>query len=323
MTADGARIRDRLPDILHSLLFGTDDPRLRATWRILLSWALLIGWALTTLAVTGALTPVIETTPPPAQIILTITLGTTIFLALFLVFPRYIDRRPLADYGFSLSRTWVAELGVGFAAMFGGTALWHAIGLGLGWTTIDVALTGPSPTTLVWLLALLVPWYFSGLTQSLLSLALVIKNGAEGLHARGHTLTHAVTGALAVAILFFILRHDPTNATAILHETVGGAVFALLYIHSGNLALSIGAIGGANYVNSFIFANPANPASPLAVDLNVLDVTHSLPAIVDFLANINLPAMVFTYVLALGWLTWQRDGATIHPSLTQWTPRDD
>lgn len=313
--------RSHLPDTLQTVLFGEADPRLRATWRVLLSWGLLFSWAGITLTLTGPLQPYLDAAPPAARIILTISLGTACFLALFLIFPRYIDRRPLADYGFAWSRTWVAELGVGFAVMFAGTALWHGVGTVFGWTSFNVALT-PTITEGLWFVALLVPWYFSGLTQSLLSLALVIKNGAEGLSARGYAPTHAVTGAFVVAVVFFVFRHDPTTVTGVLHSVVGGAVFTLLYVHSGNLALSIGAIGGANYINSFVFADPKNPASPLSEGLELVHVTKSFPEGIDFLAQLNLPAMLFAYLLALGWLKWRRDGVTVSPALTQWTPRD-
>jgi len=309
-------------DPIRSLLWGTDGPRLRASWRLLLSWGLLFVWSVVAALAAGFTKPFWNTFPEPARQILNIGVGTAVFLALFALFARYVDRRPLSNYGFARSPTWVAELAVGFLAVLVGTALWHALGVVLGWTTIDLALDPTNLTAILWLLALLIPWYFSGLTQSLLSVALVIKNTAEGLHTRGASLAHAATGAVIVALLFFALRHSPSTATRALSLVFGGAVFTLLYVHSGNLALSIGALGSANYTNRFIFTN-TTAGGPAGDGLQLFPLSQSLPDAVTVIAQTNLPVMVLTYLLAAGWLMWHRNGLSIHPSLTQWRPRND
>lgn len=311
-----------IPVPVRTFLFGTDDPRIRATWRVILSWVLLFAWSVVTVFGGGLTKPLWSGVPSPAQQILNVGVGTAIFLALFALFARYVDRRPFSDYGFARSRTWLAELAVGFLAVFTGTALWDLLGVGLGWTTLELALYPSNLAAVGWLLALLVPWYFSGLTQSLLSVALVTNNAAEGLNARGARLVYAGTGAVAVAILFFTLRHSPSGATRVLSLVFGGAVFTLLYVHSGNLALSIGAIGSANYTNRFIFANTVS-GGPAGDGLHVFQLSQSLPGAVDALAGTNLPVMLITYLLTVGWLAWRRNGLVIHPSLTQWRPRDD
>lgn len=322
MALEDTSTRIPLPAPLKASLWGTDDTRLRASWRVLLSWGLLFTWSIIATR-TGALTKQFwNTFPGPAQQILNITVGTAVFLALFALFARYIDHRPLADYGFARSPRWFAELAVGFLAVLVGTALWHTLCVVLGWTTIELALAPSNFTSILWLLALLVPWYFSGLTQSLLSVALVTKNSAEGLHRRGASLTYAAGGAVVVAILFFTLRHSPTTATRVLSLVSGGAVFTLLYVHSGNLALSIGALGSANYTNRFIFTNTAS-GGPAGDGLQLFQLSQSLPDAVTVIARTNLPVLVLTYLFVVGWLIWQRDGVTIHPSLTQWRSRTD
>lgn len=324
MTREADSPRFPLPDPLSALLWGENDPRLRASWRVLLSWALLFTWSVVTVRVSAVTQPSWDVLPGPAQQILNISVGTVIFLALFALFARYIDRRPLSEYGFTRSPTWVAELAVGFLAVLAGTTLWHALGVVLGWTTLDLtlALEPGNVTTVLWLVALLVPWYFSGLTQSLLSVALVTKNAAEGLHTRGAALGLAATGAVLVALLFFTLRHSPTTATRVLSLVFGGAVFTLLYVHSGNLALSIGALASANYTNRFVFTN-TTAGGPSGDGLYVFQLSQSFPDAVAVVAETNLPAMLLTYLIALGWLAWRRNGIAVDPSLTQWRPRTD
>jgi hypothetical protein len=318
MTLEGYARRIPVPDALSTLLRGSNDTRLRASWRVLLSWGLLFAWSVAAVRA-GALTkPLWSTAPAPARQILNIAVGTVVFLVLFALFARYVDRRSLADYGFASSPTWLAELAVGFLALLLGTGLWHALGVGFGWTTVDLVLDPANLAAVFWLLALLVPWYLSGLTQSLLSVALVTKNAAEGLDARGVSLAQAAAGAVAVAVLFFTLRHSPTGVTRVLSLVFGGAVFTLLYVHSGNLALSIGALGSANYTNQFVFANTAGGTAGDGV--RVFELSQAFPESVAVLAETNLPALLFTYLLVAGWLAWRRDGLTVDSSLTRWTP---
>lgn len=318
MSREAAASRLRLQARLRLLLWGSDDPRLRASWRVLLTWGLLLGWSVIAARVAALTRPYWNTAPGPAQQLLNIGVGTAVFLVLFAGFARYIDRRPLADYGFTRSPVWVAELAIGFLAVLLGTTLWHALGVVLGWTTVELALAPSNPTTILWLLVLLVPWYLSGLTQSLLSVTLVTKNAAEGLHARGAARRYAVAGAVLVAITFFTLRHSPTSATRVLSLVFGGGVFTLLYVHSGDLALSIGALGSANYTNQFIFSSAGGQAG----GVQVFQLSQSFPQVVDVIAGTNLPSLLLAYLVAVGWLTWQRDGLAVHPSLTQWRPRE-
>jgi hypothetical protein len=57
--------------------------------------------------------------------------------------------------------------------------------------------------------------------------------------------------------------------------------------------------------------------------VQIFHVSQSFPDAVAVVAETNLPVMLLTYLLAVGWLTWQRDGLTILPALTQWRPHPD
>ena len=121
MTAEEDPPRIPIPASIRALLWGTDEPRLRASWRVLLSWGLLFIWSVIAALAGGLTQPYWGTLPGPAQQILDISVGTAIFLVLFALFARYIDRRPLSDYGFTRSPTWLAELAIGFLAVNSGS----------------------------------------------------------------------------------------------------------------------------------------------------------------------------------------------------------
>ena len=95
MTAEEDPPRIPIPVSIRTLLWGTDEPRLRASWRVLLSWGLLFIWSVIAALAGGLTKPYWDTLPGPAQQILNISVGTAIFLVLFALFARYIDRRPL------------------------------------------------------------------------------------------------------------------------------------------------------------------------------------------------------------------------------------
>jgi len=103
MTAEEDPPRIPIPASIRAFLWGTDEPRLRASWRVLLSWGLLFIWSVIAALAGGLTKPYWDTLPGPAQQILNISVGTAIFLVLFALFARYIDRRPLSDYGFMRS----------------------------------------------------------------------------------------------------------------------------------------------------------------------------------------------------------------------------
>jgi len=212
--------------------------------------------------------------------------------------------------------TWFAELPIGFLSLLFGTALWHGLGIGLGWTTLDPA----NFTTILWVLALLVPWCFSGLIQSLLSVALVIKNAAEGLHTRG-----APSRTRPPAPCSSLSCFSPSVTPRLLHHASSASCSAAPSSPSSTCtpetALSIGALGGANYTNEFVFTTTTGGLPRDGVQ--IFHVSQSFPDAVAVVAETNLPVMLLTYLLAVGWFTWHRDGLTILPALTEWRPRPD
>lgn len=96
--------RTRAGRHLRSVVRGNHDPRLRATWRVLLAWPVL--WLLTGGVLTGNLQAAVGAIPsgPGLAAGLSQSLLHAVFFAVVLVpWARYVDRQPLSAYGLSAS----------------------------------------------------------------------------------------------------------------------------------------------------------------------------------------------------------------------------
>jgi hypothetical protein len=113
-------VADRLQWALH----GSEQPRLRATWRVLLAVSLLplVGLVLALMMGVMGLAGMIVGEPLQAAILLIVLAG----------WAWAIDRRPLTDYGLSLSRSWLGDLLAGAGAVVVGHLVWYSFGLAGG-----------------------------------------------------------------------------------------------------------------------------------------------------------------------------------------------
>jgi len=273
---------------LSAVLFGADDRRLRATWRFLLAWPLLplVGALVGTVMPALGLTGMIQGGP----------LQGLVFPGILLVWARYVDRRSLSAYGVSPSVSWLLNLLVGFAVVVGVWGGWHALASSLGWMGIEPAVTAPQGSALFGLGGMLVSLAINTWVQDVVFFAIVLASAAEGFRSRGVESRQAVVGGWLVGVLFFTAIHGTPTLVDAVSTAVGGAVFGLLYVHTGELALTIGVHWGSSYAAGTIFASPsAADATP-----SVFEVTTSLPGIVGSVNTVGL--YLATYLLLVGWL---------------------
>lgn len=192
------------PNRLGYVLFGIDDTRLRATWRFVLAWPLL--------PLVGALVALVMPLMGLSGMIPGGPLQGIIFLGILLLWARFIDRRPLSDYGVSGSRSWLLNLFVGFVAVVGVWIGWHALASSVGWMQIESAMTGSPGSLLFGLGGRLVSLAINTWVQDVAFFAIILASAAEGLHSRDIGPTEAVLGAWVVAVLFFTATRDANRA---------------------------------------------------------------------------------------------------------------
>ena len=288
-----------------SVVFGHEDTRLRATWRFILAWPLLplIG------AIAVALMPVLGV----SGMILGGPIQGVIMLLILLPWARYIDQRPLTEYGVSATRSWGVNLLAGFLIVVGVWTGWHAIAASLGWMQIDTALTAPRGSLPVVLGGILVSLAINTWVQDVVFFAIIVASAAEGFRSRGVEPHRAVLGAWAVGWLFFTAIHGTPTILDTVSTAVGGAVFGALYIHTGELALPIGVHWGASYAAGTIFVS----STAVTQTASIFEVTKSLPGELEGAAILLYGV---TYLVAVGWLRFSEKAVTIETGLADRTP---
>lgn len=289
-------------DRLLRIVRGRNDPRLRATWRVLLAYPVL--WVLTGGVLAGNLQAAVSVIPhgPPLGGLTQSVLHAGFLVVVLAGWARYVDREPLTAYGFSATPQWARDALVGVTALVVGQGAWLAFGSLVGDTTVTLALVAPESSLLVGVLVPLVALALHAAVQQVVFFRVVGKAAAEGLHARGLTPSRALFGALPVAVLLFVVMHQLPSGLRVLDLAIAGAVFGLLYFQTGDLALGTGVHFGALYAGGVVFASAANAGAGPAV----FEVAGSLPGVLGVIGQYGFPRVVLAYLLLLAWLRWRR-----------------
>ena len=317
--------------------WNREERRPRAFWRIfaelLLRLGLLIG--LVHLLRLGALTlglPV-PTDPgwkaflhsfspdrPTSQpLIQGVEMAASLLSAL--VATRLLDHRPLARLGFSLrARQWWLDLAFGLAAgvlAIGGILLCQ-LALGqvrfVGWF-LPVAGGSSLSSWLAWGLAACL---FNSLEEEVSDgRAYLILNATEGLSGtrlgpRGALLTAALLGST-----MFGLAHYPGNGLAVALGTgLFGALLAVSYLLTGELAIAIGLHVTWNFAQINLVNLSENPEAPIPTILAVRAPGGASPEA----SALDLVGVGLGLALTLAWVRLTRGSLALSGALL---PRPD
>ena len=232
--------------------------------------------------------------------------GGFLLLAL-IVWARYFDREPLSNYGISGSLTWLRDFLIGFVAVVVGHVLWIGVGSVSGGKSVRVSPSTPDESILVWLVVPFVALVLHAAVQQIVFFRVILKNAAEGLHSRGVNARRAVLAAIPVAVVFFIAMHGSTIPLRILDLALAGGIFGLMYLHTGELGLGIGAHFGAFYSGTVVFA--------------VIQVTGSLSGVLGTIDQYGFPKMVLAYLVVVAWLLWRHGETPFQRSIARWNPK--
>ena len=162
-------------------------------------------------------------------------------VAVWLVFE--LDRQSPRTYGFNVDRRWARDLVAGSLVSLVSFGFAWTVGIGRGTVAVKGNL---QPTVETWGVFALIG---SGLLVSLLVQtvyeefvyrAIMISNLAEGARARGLSARWAIVGATATGVFAFGLYHLPRGVIVAVDSMFIGIAFAVPYLLTGNLALSIG-----------------------------------------------------------------------------------
>jgi len=223
-----------------------------------------------------------------------------------LLWARYFDRQALSNYGISGSLDWFREFVTGFVVVIIGQGLWITISSLLGSKSVRMSLSTPDESILFWLVVPFVALVLHAAVQQIVFFRVILKNAAEGLHSRRVNDNRAILAAVPVAIVFFIAMHGSTPPLRILDLALTGGIFGLMYLHTGELGLGIGAHFGAFYSGTVVF--------------RVIQVTGTLPGVFGTIDQYGFPKMVLAYLVVVAWLLWRHGEIPLQHSIARWNP---
>lgn len=247
------------------LLYGSEDTRLRATWRVCIPLiAGLVLYLAGQIVVPLGLRSFVGDVSGTSAVLWTLALLTLVaaviaMSGLFaLVVASRLDERPYANYGFNVSTRWGAEFLVGVligvSASIGavlypvarGYATLHIEPIGIG---VDSMLLG-GLVVIVMLLFFLANNVF----EEILFRAIFIQNAAEGLRTRSIGKTASVVVALGASAPIFGMLHLLGNGgmADVLTSLVAGLLFATAFVLTGRMSLPIGVHFGGVAILTFL-----------------------------------------------------------------------
>jgi hypothetical protein len=300
MSAERAALINRV----RVVIVGEDDPRVRATWRVLLAMPIL--WVLTGAVLTGNIQATVDVIPSGESLgsgLASSVLHGGFFLVALSIWARVLDWQPLSNYGVSVSTDWGRAFLGGFLAVVVGQLMWLGVSSLSGGKSIHVAPSAPNESLLVWLVLPFAALVLHAAVQQIVFFRVILKTAAEGLHSWGVSGGTAALVAIPVATVLFIAMHGSTTPLRILDLAVAGVIFGLLYVHSGDLGLGIGAHFGAFFSGTVVFA--------------VVEVSGSLSETLGVIDGYGFPKMVAAYLVVLLWLGWQHGGIPVQNSIVR------
>jgi hypothetical protein len=233
--------------------------------------------------------------------------GTTlVMLGVIGISARYLDHRPLRQYGYRLSREWWQNLiiGTGFGALI--VAMTVVIALSTDSLRVTSATLVPDVALLGWLLVFFAAFVGVAFYEEFIYRGAFITNAVEGLTARNSSRPVATGSALVASTLAFALIHLPGAVLA--DANVGlvfvksgllGGLFGVAYLRTKELALPMGLHLGVNYslMNIFGIGAADTPGVP-----SLLTVEHTATGLWSPSRGIPLfVAILAGYVIVLLW----------------------
>lgn len=311
-----------------NIFYNHLEKRVRAPWRLLIQMLFFLGSSVAIGIVLGVGLMIISLvrgdastdmtaldslfSHPLSRVISTI-LSLLFMWVSYLVASRWLDRRPIRDYGFHLNNRWWADFGFG---LFLGAVLMafiYAVEIAAGWVTVTGIMQSALPGIGFWgaLIASLIAYICVGIYEEMLSRGYQLRNLAEGLNFKSISPRAAFLIAyLLSSSIFGILHAGNPNATLIstVNLIVAGLFLGLGYVLTGELAMPIGLHITWNFFQGNVFGFPVSGGSS---SVSFIAIQQGGPdlwtggAFGPEAGLIGLLAIVLGSILTVLWVRWR------------------
>ncbi len=269
-----------MDSILHfivTIFVNREERRLRAPWRLVANALILVIGVLglnIVIGITATLISVMNgaslqdpqtvnaiATSPMVQALS--SLATLAVMALsFWLCGLFVDRRPLADFGFHFNRRWWTDFGFGLFLGALLMALIFGVELAAGWVTITGWLQGTGSISFgVGMAVSVIVFLCVGFYEEMFSRGYQLRNLAEGLNFKFLSPRAALLIAYLISSSFFGLLHlgNPNSSlTSTLYLVGAGLFLGIGYLLTGELALPIGLHIAWNFFQGNVFGFPVS-----------------------------------------------------------------
>jgi membrane protease YdiL (CAAX protease family) len=234
------------------IFISSDEPRLRAGWRLLLQTLFMIIIAVILQSVLS-----LFFTPGKngnldlfiSQVVELVTITGSIYIA-----RRFLDKRSFVSLGLHVSKWAVADIFIGIAITFVMMGSIYFAEVAAGWLTFEgFAWESDSvPTVMTGVLTFLAVFFFVGWNEELLSRGYHLQTLASGLNV--------FWGVVISSSLFGLAHLGNPNATWVSAAGIffAGLFLAYGYLRTGQLWLSIGLHIGWNFFEGVVFGFPVS-----------------------------------------------------------------
>jgi hypothetical protein len=223
-----------------SVLWNRTENRPRALWRILGVYvAALVGiFVLPALALAGT------ELPPSVNGAATSLIGALVGLLLAVGVAKYVDRRPLTDYGLAFNPSWLKDAGAGSVIALAGMAVALPVSLLAGWATVSELFSGGTGANVLPFAAAFgaytIQWGFTAFWEELVFRGLILTSAVEGLRSQWLSDRGAVVAGVVASSLIFSLGHFPGTLEKFGFRVALGLLLGAAYVWTDSLALPIG-----------------------------------------------------------------------------------
>ncbi len=291
--------------------------RVRAMWRLLF-FVLLVG------VVANPLVLLLDATDNPLLERSLENLAAAIgFLAAFLLTIRLMDRRPLADFGLKVGRSWWADLAMGFLVAGVVVTVFFVVQLLAGWVTVrELGRTSLAVPFALAFTGQLVRYAAGSFFEELFSRSFLLRMIAESLRDTLGPRRALIAGWVGTSVLFGGLHAMNPDATLLstLNLSLIGLFLGWTMVVTGNLALPIGLHLGWNVFQNCVFGFPNGGKESVATILGTESRGPSLWTGGAFgpEGSLLIPGiLVLGALLLTPWLTRRHGGVSLRESLAE------
>jgi uncharacterized protein len=244
-----------------------------------------------------------------------------------LIAARWLDRRPLRDFGFHFSPRWWRDLGFGLILGAVLMTVIFAFELGVGWIEIT-GYTQPGPDGQpfwIGILMMLVVFISVGIYEEMLFRGYQLRNLAEGFEGRFLNPRFALLLAYFLSSIAFGAAHafNP-NATFIssFNIAMAGLFLGLGFVLTGELAMPIGLHITWNFFQGNVFGFPV---SGMQFGATFIQINQTGPELLTGGAFgpeaglIGLTAMLLGSLLTVIWVRYHYGTADLRQELAVYT----